>query len=75
MPGEETLKPVQKLETKQPAAEQKPAAPKADKKQPGKPRAKKEEGAGTSAGQAPMYDYDEDMGRTGTFGRCDVRQL
>ena len=31
VPGEETLKPLQKLETKQPAAEQKPAAPKADK--------------------------------------------
>ena len=60
VPGEETLKPAQKPEAKQPAAEP-PAAQQAEKKQPGKPRAKKEKQADVPpAGQAPMYDYDED---------------
>ena len=55
VPGEETLKPAQKPEAKQPAAQQ------AEKKQPGKLRAKKEKQADVPpAGQAPMYDYDED---------------
>ena len=45
VPGEETLKPAQQTE----------------KKQPGKPRAKKEKQADVPpAGQASMYDYDED---------------
>ena len=60
VPGEETLKPVQKPEVKQPAAEQQPAAPKADKKRPARPKAKKEDEAGAPSGQAPMYDYDEE---------------
>lgn len=60
VPGEETLKPAQKPEAKQTAAEP-PAAQQAEKKQPGKPRAKKEKQADVPpAGQAPMYDYDED---------------
>ena len=50
----------QARQAKQPAAEP-PAAQQAEKKQPGKPRAKKEKQADVPpAGQAPMYDYDED---------------